>query len=177
MLDPPKLTRSMSRVVLMCFAGSLGSRGSASWQLWHLPCCGFGHSPMHPRKEGTTGVLLHFARVHAGYRVRSVCVHVPPKFDTLARDTSVLVHLPKVPILSTGSVSTSFADSSRSAFTAAAQCWQGMAQGSNEYSMLEEGRSKLLLAPAPLGLGAAAEVTKRLTLWLGTPLRGSTSAS
>ena len=40
-----------------------------------------------------------------------------------------------------------------------------MAQGSNEYSQLEEGRSKLLLSAVPPGLGAAAEVQKRLTLW------------
>ena len=45
------------------------------------------------------------------------------------------------------------------------QCWQGVAQGSDEYSLLEGRRSKLLLAPVPPGLGAAAEVAKRLTLW------------
>ena len=40
-----------------------------------------------------------------------------------------------------------------------------VARGSDEYSLLEEGRSKLLLSPVPPGLGAAAEVAKRLTLW------------
>ena len=40
-----------------------------------------------------------------------------------------------------------------------------MAQGSNEYSMLEEGRSKLMLALVPPRMGTADEVAKRLTLW------------
>ena len=48
---------------------------------------------------------------------------------------------------------------------AAAQCWQGMVRGSDDFSLLEEGRSKLLLASVPPGLGTAAEVAKRLTLW------------
>ena len=49
---------------------------------------------------------------------------------------------------------------------AVAQCWQGMARGIDEYSQLEEGRLKVQLSPVPPpGLGAAAEVAKRLTLW------------
>ena len=48
---------------------------------------------------------------------------------------------------------------------ATAQCWQGMARGSDDFSLLEERRSKLLLASVPPGLGAAAEVAKRFTLW------------
>ena len=48
---------------------------------------------------------------------------------------------------------------------ATVQCWQGMTQGSDEFLTLEEGRPNLLLASVPLGLGAAAEVAKRLTLW------------
>ena len=39
-----------------------------------------------------------------------------------------------------------------------AQCW-------NDFALLEEGRSKLLLASVPSGLGTATEVAKRLTLW------------
>ena len=42
---------------------------------------------------------------------------------------------------------------------AVAQRWQGVDQGSDEYSLLEEGRSKLLP-----GLGAAAEVALRVYL-------------
>ena len=53
---------------------------------------------------------------------------------------------------------------------AVAQCWQGMARGSDEYSLLDEGRSKLLLSPVLPSLGAATEVTKRLTLWEEVPL-------
>ena len=48
---------------------------------------------------------------------------------------------------------------------AVAQCWQGMGRGSNEYSQLEEGRSKLLLSLVPPGLEAAAEVQNFLALW------------
>ena len=48
-----------------------------------------------------------------------------------------------------------------------AQCRQGMARRSDEYSQSEEGRSKLPLPSAPPGLGAAVEVAKRLTLWEG----------
>ena len=40
-----------------------------------------------------------------------------------------------------------------------------MARGSDVYSQLEEGPSKLLLWLVPPVLGAAAEVAKRLTLW------------
>ena len=47
---------------------------------------------------------------------------------------------------------------------AVAQCWQGVAQGSKKYSQLEEGRSKLPLSKVHPGLGAAAEVAKRVTL-------------
>ena len=49
--------------------------------------------------------------------------------------------------------------------SAVAQCWNGMAQGRDDYAQLEEGRSKLLLSPVPQGLSAATEVLKRLTLW------------
>ena len=49
--------------------------------------------------------------------------------------------------------------------SAVAQCWNGMAQGRDDYAQLEEGRSKLLLSPVPQGLRAATEVLKRLTLW------------
>ena len=48
---------------------------------------------------------------------------------------------------------------------ATAQCWQGMAHGSDDFSLLEEGRSKLLLASVLPQLGAAVEVAKHLTLW------------
>ena len=48
--------------------------------------------------------------------------------------------------------------------SAVAQCWNGMAQGRDDYAQLE-GRSKLLLSPVPQGLSAATEVLKRLTLW------------
>ena len=48
---------------------------------------------------------------------------------------------------------------------ATAQCWQGMALCSDDFALLEERRSKLLLASVPPGLGTAAEVAKRLTLW------------
>ena len=48
---------------------------------------------------------------------------------------------------------------------ATAQCWQGMARGSDDFSLLEEGRSKLPLASLPPRLGTAAEVARRLTLW------------
>ena len=51
--------------------------------------------------------------------------------------------------------------------SAVAQCWNGMAQGRDDYAQLEEGRSKLLLSPVPQGLSAATEVPKRLTLWEG----------
>ena len=46
-----------------------------------------------------------------------------------------------------------------------AQCWNGMAQGRDDYAQLEEGRSKLLLSSVPMGLSAATEILKRLTLW------------
>ena len=46
-----------------------------------------------------------------------------------------------------------------------AQCWNGMAQGRDDYAQLEEGRSKLLLSTVPQGLSVASEVLKRLTLW------------
>ena len=49
--------------------------------------------------------------------------------------------------------------------SAVAQCWNGMAQGRDDYAQLEEGRSKLLLSPVPQGLSAATEILKRLTLW------------
>ena len=55
---------------------------------------------------------------------------------------------------------------------ATALCWQGMFQGSNESSMLEEGKSKLLLASVCPGLGAADEVAKRLTLGNERRFRG-----
>ena len=48
--------------------------------------------------------------------------------------------------------------------SAVAQCWNGMAQGRDDYAQLEEGRSKLLLSSVPQGLSAATEVLKRLTL-------------
>ena len=48
---------------------------------------------------------------------------------------------------------------------AVARCWHCMDHGSNEYSQLEEGRSKLLLSTVPPGLGASPEVQRRLTLW------------
>ena len=53
----------------------------------------------------------------------------------------------------------------RRMIASAAQCWHGMAQGSNESSQLEEGRSKLLLSPLPPGPGTATEMPKRLALW------------
>ena len=46
-----------------------------------------------------------------------------------------------------------------------ARCWNGMAQGRDDYAQLEEGRSKLLLSTVPQGLSVATEVQKRLTLW------------
>ena len=46
-----------------------------------------------------------------------------------------------------------------------AQCWNGMAQGRDDYAQLEEGRSKLLLSTVPQGLSVATEVQKRLALW------------
>ena len=49
--------------------------------------------------------------------------------------------------------------------SAVAQCWNGMAQGRDDYAQLEEGRSKLLLSPVPQGLSVATEILKRLTLW------------
>ena len=48
---------------------------------------------------------------------------------------------------------------------ATAQCRQGMARGSDDFSLLEEERSKLLLASVPPGLGTAAEVAEHLSLW------------
>ena len=45
---------------------------------------------------------------------------------------------------------------------ATAQCRQGMARGSDDFARLEE---ELLLSSVPPGLGTAAEVAKRLTLW------------
>ena len=49
--------------------------------------------------------------------------------------------------------------------SAVARCWNGMAQGRDDYAQLEEGRSKLLLSTVPQGLSVATEVQKRLTLW------------
>ena len=49
--------------------------------------------------------------------------------------------------------------------SAVARCWNGMAQGRDDYAQLEEGRSKLLLSTVPQGLSVATEVLKRLTLW------------
>ena len=49
--------------------------------------------------------------------------------------------------------------------SAVARCWNGMAQGRDDYAHLEEGRSKLLLSTVPQGLSVATEVQKRLTLW------------
>ena len=46
-----------------------------------------------------------------------------------------------------------------------ARCWNGMAQGRDDYAQLEEGRSKLLLSTVPQGLSVATEVQKRFTLW------------
>ena len=46
-----------------------------------------------------------------------------------------------------------------------ARCWNGMAQGRDDYAQLEEGRSKFLLSTVPQGLSVATEVQKRLTLW------------
>ena len=57
-----------------------------------------------------------------------------------------------------------------------AQCWNGMAQGRDDYAQLEEGRSKLLLSTVPQGLSVASEVQKRLTLWEERSLRRSCSA-
>ena len=51
---------------------------------------------------------------------------------------------------------------------ATAQCWQGMARDSDDFAPLEKGRSKLLLASLPPGLGIATEVAKRLTLSEGS---------
>ena len=48
---------------------------------------------------------------------------------------------------------------------ATALCWQGMVRDSDDFSLLEEGRWKLLVASVLPGLGAAAEVARRLTLW------------
>ena len=49
---------------------------------------------------------------------------------------------------------------------ATAQCWQGTVWGSHDFPLLEEARSKLLLASVPpRGLAPAAEVGKRFTLW------------
>ena len=50
-----------------------------------------------------------------------------------------------------------------------AQCWQGMAGSSDDFALMEEGRSKLLLASVPPGLDTATEVAKRLTLWARVP--------
>ena len=49
--------------------------------------------------------------------------------------------------------------------SAVARCWNGMAQGRDDYAQLEEGRSKLLLSTVPQGLNVATEVLNRLTLW------------
>ena len=43
---------------------------------------------------------------------------------------------------------------------ATAQCWQGVARSSDDFALLKERRSKLLLVWVPPGL-----VAKRLTLW------------
>ena len=51
-----------------------------------------------------------------------------------------------------------------------AQCWNGMAQGRDDYAQLEEGRSKLLLSTVPQGLSVATEVQKRLTTLGGAKL-------
>ena len=49
--------------------------------------------------------------------------------------------------------------------SAVARCWNGMAQGRDDYARLEEERSKLLLSTVPQGLSVATEVLKCLTLW------------
>ena len=46
-----------------------------------------------------------------------------------------------------------------------ARCWSGLAEGTDEYALVEEGRSKLLLASVPGGTAAADEVSKRIELW------------
>ena len=48
---------------------------------------------------------------------------------------------------------------------AVAHCWEGMARGSDEHSQLEEGWSELLVSQVLPRLGAAVEVSKRVTLW------------
>ena len=50
-----------------------------------------------------------------------------------------------------------------------AQCWHGMAQESNEYAQLEEGRSKLLLSPVPHGLAQRPSPEESLAMG-GAPL-------
>ena len=49
--------------------------------------------------------------------------------------------------------------------SAVARCWNGMAQGRDDYARMEEGRSELLLSTVPQGLSVATKVLKRLTLW------------
>ena len=46
------------------------------------------------------------------------------------------------------------------------QCWDGIADGSDIWAMLEEGRSKLIAAPIPEGMSTTDEVSQRATLIL-----------
>ena len=46
------------------------------------------------------------------------------------------------------------------------QCWNRLADGCAVFSRLEQGRSKLLLAPIPEGLEPAHEVGQRIDLWI-----------
>ena len=91
---------------------------------------------------GEAGAEDQTATPAPGLHVELPSLHQPPDFTQRVRflPANTLLHIPS---------------SCRLRMIAAtAQCWQGMAQGSNEYSMLEEGRSSL---------GAADEVAKRLT--------------
>ena len=88
----------------------------------------------------------------------SLTVDLPP-VDLLADFTQRVRALPSSTILHVP------ASCRLRMISAVARCWNGMAQGRDDYAQLEEGRSKLLLSTVPQGLSVATEVLKRLTLW------------
>ena len=128
--------------------------------------CGAGRPPLHgpPRWETLSwGPLARPRLTPARRRVVFPSLHMPPNFTQRVRllPANTLLHIPS---------------SCRLRMIAAtALCWQGMAQRSNEYSMLEEGRSKLLLASrCPQGLTAQLRWPSVPRFWAERRFGGST---
>ncbi len=80
-------------------------------------------------------------------------VRIPPDFSSRVQRLSAntIVHIPISLRLR--------------ALRVARQCFNGIARGSEDWAILEEGRSKLIMAPIPEGESPAEEVERRLASW------------